>query len=182
MLKHGILGLLSYGEMSGYEINTAFRDSLSFFWSAQTSQIYREIDTLEKNGWIEKRAVEQDGRPNKNICAITEAGRAELRRWLAEDNAGATRDRRDPVMMKTFFMGELPASEGLEFFKSLQRECQEYAGGLQETGAIIEAYQKMIPDGKKAVFWQMAAEFGKRYMEMYLGWTEYCIKIMEEAQ
>ena len=42
MLKHGILGLLNYGSMTGYEINKAFKDSLSYFWNAQTSQIYRE--------------------------------------------------------------------------------------------------------------------------------------------
>ena len=47
MLKHGILGLLSYGDMTGYQIMTVFRDSLSHFWVAQTSQIYREMQGLE---------------------------------------------------------------------------------------------------------------------------------------
>lgn len=47
MLKHGILGLLNYQDMTGYEINTVFRDSLCYFWNAQTSQIYRELQTLE---------------------------------------------------------------------------------------------------------------------------------------
>ena len=31
MLKHGVLGLLSYGDMTGYEIMEVFRDSLAFF-------------------------------------------------------------------------------------------------------------------------------------------------------
>lgn len=31
MLKHGILGLINYHEMTGYEIMQAFRDSLGFF-------------------------------------------------------------------------------------------------------------------------------------------------------
>ena len=52
MLKHGILGLLNYGDKTGYEIMTVFRDSLNHFWTAQTSQIYRELQTMEKNGWI----------------------------------------------------------------------------------------------------------------------------------
>ena len=43
MLKHGILGLLNYHSLTGYEIMEVFRDSLNFFWSAQTSQIYREL-------------------------------------------------------------------------------------------------------------------------------------------
>ena len=35
--------------MSGYEIMMAFRDSL-IFWRAQTSQIYRELQSLKKCG------------------------------------------------------------------------------------------------------------------------------------
>ena len=48
MLKHGILGLLNYGDMTGYEIREVFNKSLNFFWQAQSSQIYRELRTLEK--------------------------------------------------------------------------------------------------------------------------------------
>ena len=39
MLKHGILGLLNYHQLTGYEIMTTFRDSLLFFCNAQTIQI-----------------------------------------------------------------------------------------------------------------------------------------------
>ena len=71
MLKHGILGLLNYGDMTGYDIMTVFRDSLSHFWQAQTSQIYRELTVLEKKGWIVSSPVKQDGKPDKNILSIT---------------------------------------------------------------------------------------------------------------
>ncbi|MDE7252270.1 MAG: PadR family transcriptional regulator, partial [Acetatifactor sp.] len=54
MLKHGILGLINYREMTGYEIMRTFRDSLNFFWEVQTSQIYRELQTLESKGWVDK--------------------------------------------------------------------------------------------------------------------------------
>ncbi len=57
MLKHGILGLLNYHPMTGYEIMLVFRDSLRFFWSAQTSQIYRELQTLEAKGWVGKTSA-----------------------------------------------------------------------------------------------------------------------------
>ena len=67
MLKHGILGLISNGDKTGYEIMTVFRDSLSHFWTAQTSQIYRELQTMEKAGWISQRHIAQSGRPDKNV-------------------------------------------------------------------------------------------------------------------
>ena len=104
MLKHGILGLLNYSDMTGYEIREVFRDSLHYFWSAHTSQIYRELQGLEKKDWVSKVYIPQQGKPDKNIYSITKEGRAELIRWLAEDNVELS--PRSPVLMKTFFMGE----------------------------------------------------------------------------
>ena len=63
MLKHGILGLLNYQEMTGYEIMEVFRDSLNYFWDAKTSQIYRELQGLEKKNWVSKTIVPQYGKP-----------------------------------------------------------------------------------------------------------------------
>lgn len=71
--------------MTGYEIMTVFRDSLSHFWTAQKSQIYRELQALEKNGWIETAHIEQDGKPDKNMLSITDEGKKELQQWLRED-------------------------------------------------------------------------------------------------
>ena len=70
MLKHGILGLLNYGDMTGYEIREIFNKSLNFFWQAQSSQIYRELRTLEKNGWI---AITTVGRFGRSIRATINA-------------------------------------------------------------------------------------------------------------
>ena len=106
MLKHGILGLLNYGDMTGYEIREAFESSLKFFWPAQTSQIYRELIVLEKNKWIEKHTVEQSGKPNKNICSITEEGREELLRWLRDPDVNI--DMRSPTLMKIFLWVNCP--------------------------------------------------------------------------
>ena len=111
MLKHGILGLLNYGKMTGYEIMTVFRDSLSFFWHAQTSQIYRELQTLEKNGWIQSARIEQESRPDKNLLSITREGKKELARWLRDDSVKSV--IRSPLMMKTFFRGECSIDENI---------------------------------------------------------------------
>ena len=75
MLKHGILGLLNYGSMTGYDIVQIFRDSLSYFWHAQTSQIYRELQTLKRNSWATDETIPQEGRPDKKIFTITDKGR-----------------------------------------------------------------------------------------------------------
>ena len=75
MLKHGILGLLNYKEMTGYEIMEIFRDSLNYFWDAKTSQIYRELQWLEQKECVNKTIVPQNGKPDKNVYSITATDR-----------------------------------------------------------------------------------------------------------
>ncbi len=173
MLKHGILGLLNYHSLTGYEIMEVFRDSLNFFWSAQTSQIYRELQGLEEKGWVEKMPVPQQGKPNKNIFSITDKGKAELLRWLAEDSPGM--NAREPVLMRVFFMGERDWQENIRYFQRLIADCEQFLENLASVPAHIEGYSGYLDDKEKALYWQMTVDYGRRNMRMYIEWAESCI-------
>ena len=47
-LAYAILGLLTYESLTGYELKQRFDCSINYFWSAHLSQIYRELNVLEK--------------------------------------------------------------------------------------------------------------------------------------
>jgi DNA-binding PadR family transcriptional regulator len=81
---YAVLGLLSFGaELSGYELRQwALRSLRFFYWSPAQSHVYKELRRLEELGLATGRAVAQEDRPDKRVFAITDAGRAELRRWL----------------------------------------------------------------------------------------------------
>ena len=166
--------------MTGYEIREAFESSLKFFWPAQTSQIYRELIVLEKNKWIEKHTVEQSGKPNKNICSITEEGREELLRWLRDPDVNI--DMRSPTLMKIFFMGELPISSSLDFFKQLNDEYRIGSKALQQDRRFYYIVSRNDTRQKKCGILQMTADFGKRYTQMYLEWIEHCIHLLENME
>ena len=172
MLRHGILGLINYGDKTGYEIMTDFRQSLNYFWYAQTSQIYRELKTMEKAGWIAQTRVEQRGRTDKNVFSITEAGRAELVRWLREDNLPET--DRSPLLLKTFFLGECPVDENLEFFQRLRRENVFPDGGAEASG-YAESGQQEIDRPERSAYWKMTIRFAQMYEQMLHAWCDECI-------
>lgn len=173
MLKHGILGLLNYQDMTGYEINTVFRDSLCYFWNAQTSQIYRELQTLEQKGWVSKCCVPQQGRPDKNVYSVTEEGREELLRWLSED--GPDIASRVPVLMKVFFMGERGREENIRYFEALKSCCEMFVQSLAAVPEHIANYSSYLEDREKALYWQMTVEYGLRNMKMHTEWAQSCI-------
>lgn len=175
MLKHGILGLLNYGDMTGYEIMGVFRDSLRFFWTAQTSQIYRELQGMEKKGWVTQTHVPQKGKPDKNVYSITEKGKKELLLWLTEDVEDSIRS---PLLMKTFFRGELSLDKNIDYFKSLL-EASVFPDGIEIPKESAARYAKEIENGEKALYWQMTLEFGMMYEQMFRAWCGRCVEKLE---
>ena len=174
MLKHGILGLLSYGSMSGYDISRTFKDSLNYFWTAQTSQIYRELQTLKEKGWANNEIVEQKGKPDKKVFSITESGRQELNRWLTDDNTEFA--VRSPLLMKIFFRGERSIDENIQYFGKMQEKGKTFISMMQRPPESIINYSEKIDDPLKAVYWKMTLEYGIMYQQMYLNWVEKCKK------
>jgi DNA-binding PadR family transcriptional regulator len=87
-LPHAILVSLSEQAGSGYELARRFDRSIGYFWSATHQQIYRTLRTMEDDGWVHVEHVQQQGRPDKKVYGVTDAGRAELTRWIAEPLAG----------------------------------------------------------------------------------------------
>ncbi|MCM1043944.1 MAG: PadR family transcriptional regulator [Candidatus Gastranaerophilales bacterium] len=177
MLKHGILGLLNYHGMTGYEIMQTFRDSLNFFWRAQTSQIYRELEGLERQGWVSKTLVKQQGKPDKNIFAITEAGQKELLGWLAQGEL--LMDVRNPTLMKVFFLGERDKRENIERFRKLQEECERRLRTLEPVQGYIQAYGDYVEDKEKTAYWEMTVDYGRQNLQSFIDWAQRCIERLE---
>ncbi|TLF73617.1 PadR family transcriptional regulator [Nocardia cyriacigeorgica] len=83
-LEHALLVSLTERAGSGYELARRFDKSIGYFWSATHQQIYRVLRRMEESGWLHSESVAQEGRPDKKVYAVSEAGRAELARWIAE--------------------------------------------------------------------------------------------------
>ncbi len=87
-LPHAILVSLSEQDGSGYELARRFDRSIGYFWAATHQQIYRTLRVMEDDGWVRVRIVEQHGRPDKKVYDVTDGGRQELARWIAEPLTG----------------------------------------------------------------------------------------------
>ncbi len=180
MLKHGILGLLKYHQMTGYEIMTAFRDSLCFFWNAQTSQIYRELQVLETKGWVEKTPVPQQSKPDKNIYSITPEGRRELLYWLSEGELSLP--SRNHILMKVFFFGERSREENIRYFEGLKEYCEIFLQSLDAAQKHISEYRAFLDAPEQAVYWEMTVDYGRRNLQGYIDWAQSCIDRLEEMK
>lgn len=77
-----VLGLIAFGERSGYDLARLAGDSVEHLWTPSQSQIYKTLPRLVAGGLARRREIEQLGRPDKSLYRITAEGRKALRRWL----------------------------------------------------------------------------------------------------
>ncbi|MEV0439765.1 PadR family transcriptional regulator [Streptomyces spectabilis] len=83
-LRHAVLAALLDGEFSGYQLAKGFDIGVANFWHALPQQLYAELSRLEGEGLVAGREVVQEGRPNKRLFTVTDAGVAELERFAAD--------------------------------------------------------------------------------------------------
>jgi len=77
-VKAVCLGMLTDGEASGYDLKKKFESSFAHFFAAGYGSIYPALSALAKEGCVECREVPQEGKPDRKVYRITEAGRARL--------------------------------------------------------------------------------------------------------
>jgi DNA-binding PadR family transcriptional regulator len=77
------LGALDAGFNTGYDIRKAFEDGpFRYYQSLSYGSIYPALNALMIEGLATCAELSQDGRPDKKVYTITEAGRAALRAAL----------------------------------------------------------------------------------------------------
>jgi PadR family transcriptional regulator, regulatory protein AphA len=134
-LRHVVLTVLARGGLSGYEITKNFEAVYSHFWRASHQQVYRELARLRAAGYLTAKVVTQEGRPNKNVYALTKQGLDELRKWVGESTEFPK--PQNDLLVKLLALGVAdPRAFRLEFdrvvkdahewlakLRALQREC-----------------------------------------------------------
>jgi PadR family transcriptional regulator AphA len=83
-LDYAILGWLSTGPGSGYDLVRQMDFGLNWFWGAKHSQIYPRLKNLESRGLITSKQVTVGTKLEKRIYEITDTGRAAVRAWASE--------------------------------------------------------------------------------------------------
>ena len=177
-LAHGILGFLTYGEMSGYDLTKAFGSSLDFFWHAQNSHIYLELKKLERCGYIAGTLIQQQEKPNKKVYHLTDTGRQEFFRWLGENDADFSREFKSAFLMKVFFSGNVPPTQSIAMLEEFIAGCEAYLTELAQTPESIRQYGQLV-EPYQALNWEMTADFGHSFMALCITWAKRCIAKLE---
>lgn len=181
MLKYILLGFLNYGSMSGYDLKTMMDQSTMHFWHAYHSQIYTTLRKLEDDGAVQSETTDDDeGRLNRRVYTLTDAGRADLLSWLAQPLEELPQVKEE-LLLKLFFSAQRDKEsllDELHYQRRLHAQKQTYYRQL-DADHLAKAMGAPPQMSRDAQFWTMTLEFGKSYEDMYLHWLDGVIAKIE---
>ncbi len=178
--RYVILGLLSEGPLTGYEIKRLIDVRFRFFWSESYGQLYPELKQLEADGLLSTTETTGDpsGQANgrrRTRHAITPAGREALRHWLAEPVDKES--LRLELLLKMYFSSETSAKTMQNHLHTFKREHLEQ---LHLLNLFHDELTRMPdPDGNHGDILQVI-EFGRMINHAFLTWAEQTIDYLSE--
>ena len=147
-MENVILGLLILQPLTIYDINSAFKQGISLFYSASYGSIQSAIKKLLNKGFITFTEGIENGR-NKKTYSIRKQGSEFFFKWMKSDIAN--RNNESIISAKVYFLGLI---EDIEEKKTILRDIISIYEDLQSALADIkeETSTIEIEDGQKEVF------------------------------
>lgn len=179
-IAHIILGLLQQQERTGYDLKTGcFNDCIAHVWQADQAQIYRTLDKLEAQGWVNCQIEIQHDRPNRKVYRITQSGKAALDQWLQTHQPPPI--LREPLLMQLYLATDL-SNEAIVAL--LEQEQTVHQLRLRS----VEAVQRNFPlkqaigstpahsVSRQQVIHQLVVELLRHKEQTYLDWLQKAIQ------
>jgi PadR family transcriptional regulator AphA len=136
-----ILGMLTLGKRTGYDIKQLVDKSTRHFWAASYGQIYPELRRLQQIGLVVGRPEPSGGRA-RVVFELTDAGQRALRGWL-EAGDESLFELRDEGMLKLFFSDAGEPQWRIENVRAMRERHERKLAQLQ----AIEAMASEGPSG-----------------------------------
>jgi DNA-binding PadR family transcriptional regulator len=163
-----ILGMLSLAPKgSGYELHKAIEENFGSFWGESYGQIYPSLKQLAAEGLIEPVKPEASLKKRRQEYALTEAGRASLREWLA--NPFQNDPPRNEFMLKLFFCRQAAPGVALKHVRELNERNRRMLATLEGIEKMARAYQSKDPN---LPYWMLTLGLGLAMTRAALDWGE----------
>lgn len=175
--RYAILGVLSEGPASGYDIRKTIEQELSHFWNESYGQIYPILRALAEERLATRRRKKQRGKPDRQVYSITAKGRRALREWLSEPPSLQT--ERNETLLKLFFSGNLDTTERRELIEAYREKQRER---LVEYEGIERSLEESSPEHPDLKFWLLTVSHGRAEARARIRWSDQVLREIEARE
>ncbi len=172
-----LMGLLSFGAMTGYELRRLIDESVQHFWRESYGQIYPSLKELESKGLVSRRAEKGKvaGRPDRQVYSLTDTGYAALCEWLA--TPARPEVPRNELLLKIFFGRGASAEVNLRHIAEHRGAQSDELAGYAATENRLKADYSGHPD---LPYWLLTLSYGKQACLGAIRWCDEAAEILQE--
>ncbi len=123
-VKTVCLGMLTAGPASGYDLKKFFESTFGHFFAAGYGSIYPALSSLAAQGLVHCEEIPQEGKPDRKVYSITEAGRERLMQAL--DNPAPGHKLRSEFLATMFFAHLMSDEQINAVLDNRIREAEEF--------------------------------------------------------
>jgi PadR family transcriptional regulator AphA len=162
-----LLGVLSLGPRSGYEMRRFMEQSTGNFWSESFGQIYPALKEMLAKGLVEIDEAAGEGHPAKKVYRMTEAGMAHLRAWLGVP--AKQQVWRNELLLKVFYGDH--AERGV-IAAHVAQWRERFAADVKRYGEILKRLQTEECGHPGMPYWCMTVRYGIAESKALLAWCD----------
>lgn len=171
--RYAILGMLTRGPLSGYDIKKTISESIQHFWNESYGQIYPVLRRLTADGLAVAKKSTQRGNRERRAHALTETGYGELRRWLS---APARYERpRNELLLKLFFGRHIPARF---LIKHVEQFRAHHLDLLRRYRIIRKQLPEHHPQDRDLPYWLLTVNLGLRRSAALVLWSDETLRAL----
>lgn len=173
-LAHVLLTSLIEKPSNGIELARRFDRSMGFFWNATHQQIYRELNSMLKKGWI-STLEDEDSSSRSKTYQVEALGRQELANWMVEQSPPA--QLREELMVRLRAEAQLGGNSVLP---ELERHLVLHKAKLHTYQQIFSKDFHQAPANNRTLYiHKMILQLG---IDQEIGWIEWLEKVIPELK
>ncbi len=169
-----ILGILSFGDCSGYDIKRKIENEIGYFYKVSNGQIYPVLKKLVAQGNATYSTEKNDGKPDRKVYSITDQGLAVLKEWL---EIRMDYQHNNELLLKLFFGSNEPINQNLRLINDFKKL---YQNKLDTYNNISEHFNLSTIDKLHGFYNYFTLRFGQLITEAYIDWSDEVIGVLQE--
>ena len=171
---YAVLGMLSQGEHTGYDLKKLFEERVAHFWSESLGQIYPALHWLAEKGWVTVRTEPGQGRPDRTVYRITDEGRRAFVQWLREPPEPER--VRNELLLKLFFGPQI----GPEILGAIESAEARFRAALKTFDGFESQMDDIAPTAEQAMYWKLALGMGQSVVRARARWCREARRTIQE--
>lgn len=174
--KYSILGMLSFEDLTGYQIIKMIKNCIGPFWSESEGQIYPALAQCVKDGFVTfKEEISNKVKRIKKVYSITPKGKKALKEWLNKEPQTTT--VRNELLLKVFFGNNANNKDIVHHVTHRQKQIETQLKLYKKAKDDLPSSLKNSPHFK---FWTATLNCGIKASQAEIAWCKETLTILGE--